>query len=179
MNGLVKAVDAADIIYTASQDAGHAAAWAALVIALGAGTGAPCAAALTTAAIIGKGLRTGITLAKIALKAMDFTIQAIEFAAVTTGCQFKKTRAIHDIAFETFELADNYLDYLSCPFDGKVFIPKQRSPMNPVLRGGCDGIDNDCDSNVLLSVIDPNGNRAIQTIVKRVDECDEDLIPVS
>jgi len=179
MTGLVTAVSAADIAYTAIKDTGHAAAWGFLLIAAGAGTGAPCAAAITAAATAGATARSAITVAKIALKAMDFTIQAIEFAAVTTGCQFKKTRAIHDIAFETFELADNYLDYLSCPFDGKVFIPKQRSPMNPVLRGGCDGIDNDCDSNVLLSVIDPNGNRAIQTIVKRVDECDEDLIPVS
>lgn len=47
-------------------------------------------------------------------------------------------------------------------------------PPNPnnLIGAGCDGIDNDCDSNFL----NPEGNKRVP-VTKRVDECDENQVP--
>eukprot|EP00532_Pseudo-nitzschia_australis_P001396 CAMPEP_0168182740 /NCGR_PEP_ID=MMETSP0139_2-20121125/12056_1 /TAXON_ID=44445 /ORGANISM="Pseudo-nitzschia australis, Strain 10249 10 AB" /LENGTH=616 /DNA_ID=CAMNT_0008103693 /DNA_START=54 /DNA_END=1904 /DNA_ORIENTATION=+ len=82
-------------------------------------------------------------------------------------CTGEYNEYMKDIALEAFDVIEDnqlILDFLSCPVDEEVTF----------VGGGCDGIDNDCDSTI-LDTFGPD--RTDQTIVKRTDECDEDLVP--
>jgi len=62
------------------------------------------------------------------------------------------------------------LDFLASPFSGDDGTER----MIAFFGAGCDNTDNDSDSTIL----DTFGiNRTPQPIVKRIDECDEDLVP--
>eukprot|EP00536_Pseudo-nitzschia_multiseries_P001322 jgi/Psemu1/3057/gm1.3057_g len=61
------------------------------------------------------------------------------------------------------------LEFLQCRFEYD-----DANRMTTFIGGGCDGIDNDCDSNVLDTFGD---DRTAQPITFRIDECDEDLVP--
>jgi len=71
--------------------------------------------------------------------------------------------------YESFKLQEDFFDFLAFPYGAAGGRTK--------VGGGCDGIDNDGDSVVLGSFSYRGDDLRTSTIGKRVDECDEDLVP--
>eukprot|EP00554_Chaetoceros_debilis_P013053 CAMPEP_0194119722 /NCGR_PEP_ID=MMETSP0150-20130528/40650_1 /TAXON_ID=122233 /ORGANISM="Chaetoceros debilis, Strain MM31A-1" /LENGTH=689 /DNA_ID=CAMNT_0038811533 /DNA_START=198 /DNA_END=2267 /DNA_ORIENTATION=- len=160
------AVSVAKIAIDLTRDSGHAAAWGALVIALGAGTWLPSAAAygIATGAVATQ--NTLLQAAKVVLVLYDTTISIIEFKSAADGCVYQTLKTTHDLSFEMFdEVEENrqILDFISCPYNSAF----QTEGSVTLMRGGCNGIDDDCDSIT-------TGAGELRYLV---DECDEDKVP--
>ncbi len=107
------------------------------------------------------------TLLKIAIKGLNEFLAQSGFkdaydTGVCSGIKEKYRRALAEDTndhVEVIQITTNenqeFLEFLSCPFGGNTAV---------FVGAGCDGLDNDCDSDVLRGIIN-------------VDECDEDQVP--
>jgi len=141
------------------------------VTLFGAGLGVP----LGVAIVVVESIRIGLEITVLNLdneenlKAIDDD-SCLESRATYMKEVADETEAKVDIIDTVVDDSQLILDFLSCRFT-----PVGNDRMISFYGAGCDGQDNDCDSTILDTYDEIN--RTFQPIMKRVDECDEDLVP--